>query len=104
MEKTSGVPSVGVGGKPSPGAAYPTVLRVLAITLLLLAWLPAFPLGLAYGWWVGTLVGLPSAACFTIAYARTRAAGNLAGAAGALATPLIWVALFVALVGGAGMD
>ena len=83
---------------------YPVGLRLAAIVLLLLAWLPAFPLGFFLGPWAGVLAGLPSAACFVLAHRRTGAPGNLLGAAAALATPLVWRGLFVLLVGDASLD
>lgn len=85
-------------------AGYPTGWRLAAIVLLLLAWFPAALLGLLLPVWGGVVVGLPSAVCFVLAYRRNRAVGNLVGAAGALATPLVWLGMFLALLGGASLD
>jgi hypothetical protein len=77
---------------PSPPDHTLTCLRLAAIVLLLLAWLPGTLLAFHVGSLsVGFAVGLPSAACFIAAFRRSGAGGNLIGAVLALATPLVWL-------------
>jgi hypothetical protein len=104
MDRPPTTASVTSSDAAMPSRVYRVGLRVSAIVLLLLAWLPAFPLVFALGPWAGVLVGLPSAACFTLWFLRTGARGDLVGVAAALATPVAWLGLYLALMGDTRMS